>query len=252
MNAPPTFSIIVTDYDKSIPRDRFRRKMRCLAAQTSPDFEVLVYHDGPKSIPYADEVADLDLHPATQFIVTDARANDWGHSNRDRGIRAARGRWIIHTNADNVLYPTLIERLRAEVVDAPPEMQMVAPRYPILIKSLAKRSDRLFGTAFTKRQPSMMTEKEIIIYAVLMRGMVPNGSGYRREREFEHTKALVFGGVPVQPGLIDAMQLVMRRDLWLGYGGWYDRSEDGDGIMYERFARHHAVSVVPEVLGEHW
>jgi glycosyltransferase involved in cell wall biosynthesis len=115
-----TFPPIGTDYEPSIPRDRFLRKMRGLADQTCDDFEVIVSHDGPKTEPYAAEVAGQPLHPRTRFVVTEARANAWGPTNRDRGIRAAAGGWIIHTNADNVFDPTLVERLKAALTDGVP------------------------------------------------------------------------------------------------------------------------------------
>lgn len=53
MTTLPMFSVIVTDCEPSIDRDLCRRKMTCLAEQTWRDFEVLVYHDGPKQTPYA-------------------------------------------------------------------------------------------------------------------------------------------------------------------------------------------------------
>ena len=91
----PMFTVIVTDYEPSVSREFFRRKMACLAAQTSKDFEVLVYHDGPKVQSYDEDLASTPMHPETRFIVTPERVGDWGHSARDLGIRAARGRWRI-------------------------------------------------------------------------------------------------------------------------------------------------------------
>lgn len=148
MAQQPLFSVIVTDFEPSIDRGDFRRKMACLAAQTCKDFEVLVYHDGPKPTPYAQETAGIDLHPQTRFIVTEARANDWGHTNRDRGIREAQGTWIIHTNADNVFYPTLIERLKAAIEDPEPPLREVDGSRPRLriARSIQKRWHRLTGT----------------------------------------------------------------------------------------------------------
>ena len=246
------FSVIVTDYDKSIPRDLVRRKMRCLAAQTCDDFEVIVYHDGPKAVPYATELADVALHPRTRFVVTETRANDWGHSNRDRGIREAEGAWIIHSNADNVFYPTLIERLKAAATDAETSYVFTQRRFPVLVKSVAKRIDKWFGADLRQMKLTETAAKQILIYAIQMRGMFPVGHGAVRFRDRAADSWVIFGGIPVVHGMIDAMQLVMRRDLWLAEGGWYDRTEEGDGHMYESFAKKYAVRAVPEVLGEHW
>jgi hypothetical protein len=51
---------------------------------------------------------------------------------------------------------------------------------------------------------------------------------------------------------IDAMQLVMKRSLWLAEGGWHDKREDGDGRMYEAFAKKYGYRTVGPVLGEHF
>lgn len=244
------FSVIVADFEGSVQRDVFRRKMACLAAQSCKDFEVLVYHDGPKTSSYDADVSGIDLHPATRFHVTETRANDWGHSNRDRGIRAAAGEWIIHTNADNVLYPDLIARLK---VAAEGEVRsFLRRRKPVIVQSILKRLDRLLRTSTLGQQYSPATRHEILIFAVLMRGLVPAGRSYRRVPDLAGTHGLIFGGVPVEHGQIDLMQFVMRRDLWLHYGGWHDRHEEGDGRMYVQLARKHAVTAIPEVLGEHW
>jgi len=244
------FSVIVADYEGSVTREMFRRKMACLANQTCKDFEVLVYHDGPKATSYEEDIAGIDLHTATTFHITKTRANDWGHSNRDQGIRMASGDWIIHTNADNVFYARLVERLKAA---AQGEVRSFVRRQkPVLVRNLLKRMDRVFGTATLGQQYFPASEHEILIYAVLMRGLVPAGRAYRRVRELQESQTLLFGGIPVRHGQIDLMQFVMRRDLWLRYGGWYDRHEESDGRMYLRFSKRHAVTAIPEVLGEHW
>ena len=63
---------------------------------------------------------------------------------------------------------------------------------------------------------------------------------------------LTLTGNPPVLNNIDAMQLVMRRDLWLAEGGWYDKSQAGDGPMYERFAAKYSYRCVDQILGEHW
>jgi hypothetical protein len=64
------------------------------------------------------------------------------------------------------------------------------------------------------------------------------------------------GGIPVKmvknSGYIDSMQLVMRRDLWLAEGGYYDKSPNGDGIMYQKFAEKYGYRTVSMPLGEHF
>lgn len=249
----PLFTVIVTDYEASVARDDFRRKMACLAAQTCKDFEVLVYHDGPKSQSYEDDLAGGPMHPATQFIITPARIGDWGHSARDLGIRAARGRWIIHSNADNVFYPDLIAVLKEIVTDPKPWTFARPPKaYPLGLRRLVNWLDRRWKTNLTSPRVFVSADPQILVYGIVMRGLVGMKRHHTRVHQANQRQGVVFGGVPVQYGSTDAMQLVMRRELWLAEGGWYDKAMDSDGRMYPEFARKYRVLPVPAVLGEHW
>ncbi len=249
----PLFTVIVTDYEASVSRDFFRRKMACLAAQTCKDFEVLVYHDGPKSQSYDDDLAGGPVHPATQFIVTPDHVGDWGHAARDLGIRAARGRWIIHTNADNVFYPNLIAVLKDTATDPKPWTFARAPRaYPLGLRTFANWLDRRWKTRLTASQISESSDPQILVYGIIMQGMIAMSVAYARVQEVAGRQGIIFGGVPVRYGANDAMQLVMRRELWLAEGGWHNRAVDADGLMYPEFARKYRVLAVPQVLGEHW
>ena len=256
----PLFTVIVTDYEPSVPREYFRRKMACLAAQTCDDFEVLVYHDGPKSCSYVEDLADGPMHPATQFIVTPARVGDWGHSGRDLGIRAARGRWIIHTNADNVFYPSLIAVLKDVLTDPQPwafadrpkRVASLSRRVGFGLKGMARWLDRHWDTNPPALQVLESSDPEILVYGIIMRGMVALKGSQTRVPDVAKRQGVVYGGVPVKLGGTDAMQLVMRRDLWLAEGGWHDRSMNSDGLMYPEFAMKYRVLAVPALLGEHW
>jgi Glycosyl transferase family 2 len=249
----PLFTVIVTDFEPSVPRDYFRRKMACLAAQTCDDFEVLVYHDGPKSRSYAEDLAGGPMHPATQFFATPTRIGDWGHSGRDLGIRAARGRWIIHTNADNLFYPTLIAVLKDVVTDPRPWAFALPPKtYPFGMRNLAKWLDSRFETDLTAPQAFESLHPQILVYGIVCRGMVTMKGYQTRVRSAAERQGIILGGVPVLPGATDAMQLVMLRSLWLAEGGWRDKSMNSDGLLYSEFARKYRVLAVPAVLGEHW
>jgi hypothetical protein len=95
-------------------------------------------------------------------------------------------------------------------------------------------------------------DPQILVYAIMMRGLVALKGTYARVPDAAPRQGLLFGGVPVKYAAIDAMQLVMQRSLWLAEGGWYDRSINSDGLMYQEFARKYRVLAVPLVLGEHW
>ena len=207
------FSIIVPHYDQSISDDMFRRGMNCLLEQTFKDFEVLIYHDGPTSreIPMPDD-------DRFKLRVTKERENNWGHSNRDRGIRKAKGQYIVHFNPDNILYPEALEEI-------------------------SKEADKDYEVALSN---------DIIIIPVLMRGMQTNGRMLWRNKDNPQDNYMIFTGYPAIMNNIDAMQLVMKKSKWISYGGWGDLREQADGMMYPRFVAELGARHCSKILGEHW
>lgn len=219
----PRFSVIVPHFDGAITDALLLRGLGCLAQQTFRDFDVLLYHDGPLSRPLPDFTA-LGLDARLRTVVGKIRHNDWGHSLRDRGIREASGDYIVHFNPDNVLYPNALEVLdRYSRTPVPP-----AP------------------------EPELAENPAILIFAIAMRGMNFNGRWPVWRDRGDPSRALIFNGIPPVPGLIDCMQLVATRAVWLRVGGWYDRSERLDGTIYARMVRELGARYVPAVLGEHW
>jgi hypothetical protein len=63
---------------------------------------------------------------------------------------------------------------------------------------------------------------------------------------------LILSGVPPVLQYIDCMQLVMRRELWLAEGGWYDKQELSDGYLYQKFVEKYGYRNVGPILGEHF
>jgi glycosyltransferase involved in cell wall biosynthesis len=210
------FSIIVPHYDQSISDELFRRGMNCLLEQTFKDFEVLVYHDGPTSrdIPMPDD-------DRFKLRVTDKRENNWGHGNRNRGIKKSKGEWIIHFNPDNVLYPYALEEINAKANHKLP-------------------------------QELDYSGEDIIIFPIKMMGMQCNGKCVWREIENASTRSMIFTGYPTMKYNIDAMQLVMKKNRWISYKGWYDTTEESDGNMYPRFVHDLGAKYCDKILGEHW
>lgn len=210
------FSIVVPHYQGIISHKKFCRGIQSLGDQTFKDFEVLCYHDGP--------LLDGRMPMPVDVRCTDVRHNDYGHSLRDRGIREAVGDYIVHFNPDNVLYPDALEQ----------------------IDQITRRTSMIFDEAGKCLDPD-----DIVVFPILMRG-VQIAPG--RICRFDHDPNLytIFSGVPVKLYNIDAMQLVMKREKWLEEGGWSDKTHDGDGIMYEKFAAKYGYRTVGPVLGEHW
>jgi hypothetical protein len=154
---------------------------------------------------------------------TPQRFNDFGHSLRDLGIRAARGEYIVHFNADNVLYPDALEQVAAEIA----------------------RKPRIF-----KPDGTPVDTNDMIIFPIKMFGLMriwPHVVQFKGKPAWYE---IMNGNPPVMQN-IDCMQLVMKRQLWLNEGGWYDKSVAGDGQMYQTFGRKYGYRTVGPVLGEH-
>lgn len=226
----PKFSIIVPHYDGSVPDDRFERGIQSLLDQEFKNFEVLIYHDGPVSRPIPNIWEKLEHKKLT---ISNIRYNDWGHSLRDIGIKEAAGDYIIHFNPDNILYSNALKELNDLIED---------DTYVVL-----KGTDN-FG------KQVILGSNNIIIYPIIMIGHYRWGLqamvGTRIKEDTKH--GIIMTGDPAEWANIDCMQLVMKRSLWLDYGGWYNKQETSDGFMYSRFVTDHPARLCNKVLGEHW
>lgn len=207
----PLFSVLSAYYQGAVTKEEFFRGVDCIKNQIFQDYEFLVYHDGP----LLDKSFDLTI-PVKE---TEIRYNDFGNSLRDLGIHEAKGKYILHFNIDNILYPNALEEIAKEI-----------NRPPIL----------------------PIDFDNIIIFPILYRGWI-NINGLRfLDKSLSQEKYTIFTGFPPVHSNIDAMQLVMKRELWLKEGGWYDKSSEGDGLMYQKFASQYGYRTVGPILGEHW
>ena len=209
------FSIIVPHYDGSISDERFLEGMESLSKSTFKDFEVLIYHDGPVSRPLPN-IDHLGLN--YKFKETRKRYNNWGHSQRDLGIKDASGDFIVHFNPDNILYENALQAIYEN-------------------ETLSVRGATV--------------PFDILICPIHMEGMVRTGEHVMRTYDPKHLATLT--GAPTMLYNIDCMQLVMKRSLWLKYGGWYDKSETSDGVMYSRFVEENKSKTryISEFIGLH-
>jgi len=213
------FSIIVPHYDGVISDEIFIEGMKSLDESTFRDFEVLIYHDGPVSRP----IPDLSEFSFTyKYRETKTRYNDWGHSLRDLGIKEASGDYIIHFNPDNLLYPDAMFNIHKSIV----------------------RLNELFGGYV-----------DIIICPIIMQGMVRVNSKEALKvslhRTYDNRDTLVMDGYPPMPLNIDCMQLVGKRSMWLSQGGWYNKEETSDGLIYQDLCNKHSYTTCGNLIGEH-
>lgn len=113
----PKFTIIATDAENHVPRDRMKQGVRSILDQTYEDYELLIIHDGPRSNPF-----ELDLPDNARLLETEQfygiygldefyAGYGWGHHSRDLGIKEAKGEYILHFNIDNILYPHALQTI---------------------------------------------------------------------------------------------------------------------------------------------
>jgi hypothetical protein len=83
-------------------------------------------------------------------------------------------------------------------------------------------------------------------------GYTALGDRHIRLQEYEEEIKIPLVGNPAILNYIDCMQLVMKKYIWQNYGGWYNKSFAGDGIMYERFVKENqGARYCSNILGEH-
>jgi glycosyltransferase involved in cell wall biosynthesis len=253
----PLFTIVVPHYQwdgkAGIKHEDFMRGIKCLQDQTFTDYEVLVIHDGP--------AVDTLLLSECPFKVKclAVRYNNWGHSSRDVGIKMAKGEYIIHFNPDNILYPYALEEIANVINDT--SLDNVIHNY--ITERSGRQTERgvwsdKWGSFYKNRGCS--TIKDIIIFPIWLIGVIGFGirmldirKGIPDIPELSKIKHLMLG-YPVLLNNIDCMQLVMKKSVWLKFGGWYDKTENADGIMYPRILEQYkgGCTHLYTPLGEHY
>jgi hypothetical protein len=125
----PKFTVIATDAENHVPRNKMKQGVQSILNQTFDDYELLIIHDGPRSNKF-----ELDLPDNARLLETEQfygiygleefyAGYGWGHHSRDFGLKVAEGEYILHFNIDNILYPQAlqtisdkIDKTKAEIV----------------------------------------------------------------------------------------------------------------------------------------
>src|SRR5689334_11598279 len=97
----PFFSIIAAYYQGVSDDETLARFVSSLQQQSFQDFEVLIYHDGP---------IQHEVSCPNPVHATPERQNVWGHNLRQLGLQQARGRYVLHTNIDNLYEADALDR----------------------------------------------------------------------------------------------------------------------------------------------
>jgi len=208
------FSFIVPHYDGVITDEQITEGLASVAQSTYKNYEVLVYHDGPSSR----KPIDFEQFGFKEFKYkeTKKRYNDWGHSLRDLGIREASGDYIVQFNPDNILHPDGLTGIVHAI-----------------------KMDEEIGLGQKVRNGGDWTVsdfqryREMVICPIVLEGVLraPSGALWRTRNK---NQRIILDGFPVMQNNIDCMQVVISKKLWLSIGGWYDKSEQSDGVIYQK------------------
>src|SRR4029079_4999104 len=98
---------------------------------------------------------------------------------RDRGIREATGEYIVHFNADNILYPFALETIAEEI----------------------RRPRRVF---VVRGHP--LDTNDIIIFPILMHGLVRFREWTWQHKDLKKDFYVILNGIPPVVQNIDCMQ----------------------------------------------
>ena len=86
-----------------------------LLEQTYDNWELLFIHDGPSGKMGEIGKRIIESDKRIRFIETDRRANDWGHTPRQKGFEEVKenieGDFLVVTNSDNYHVPGFIEKM---------------------------------------------------------------------------------------------------------------------------------------------
>jgi cellulose synthase/poly-beta-1,6-N-acetylglucosamine synthase-like glycosyltransferase len=118
--AQPTWSFVVPLYNK---QDFIEATLQSILSQAGADTEVLVVDDGSRDEGPARVLALAD--PRVRLI---QQANGGVSHARNRGIREARGTWILFLDADDLLHPQALLAYR-QLLARHPETQVLAGAY---------------------------------------------------------------------------------------------------------------------------
>lgn len=113
------FCVIAVDREGYVPRDgsiNIQNGLMSLENQTFKDFNVVICHDGPKTISYEEEgVLPPDTKIDFTFLNTPEPMSSFGNYSRDLALRYAYdnnlGEYYIHHNIDNEFFPDAFQNI---------------------------------------------------------------------------------------------------------------------------------------------
>lgn len=110
----PVASFAVASYlnEEARRADALACFLYSVRAQTYPNWEVVVVHDGPVKTDYGRKVWEqFSDDPRFRMIETPVRKGDHGHHWRQLGIESTTGDFVAMGNDDNYVAPTFVEAM---------------------------------------------------------------------------------------------------------------------------------------------
>ena len=114
--ARPEVTVVVSLYDYA---SVVTETLDSLRASEDVPFEIVVVEDHATDESRAVVRAYLDAHPDVPVLLIAKDANEGLAAARNDGFAAARGDFVMVMDADNLVYPTCLARLRQTLVDDP-------------------------------------------------------------------------------------------------------------------------------------
>ncbi len=106
-NSQPELTVVCVSYKRY---QQLPILVHSLLTQTVPSFKLLVLHDGPDERMQGILEGLREQSPdQIDYVFTEQRFNDYGHTLRDMGIRMADTPYLLITNDDNYYCPKFIE-----------------------------------------------------------------------------------------------------------------------------------------------
>ena len=120
---PPKIHVIAVAFEKF---NQLKVFVQSWINQTKDNWILTVMHDGPNEEFSLIMQGYKDECPTKiDFLTTEQRFNDYGHSLRDIGLKNIQGEYVLLTNADNYFIPKTIEFIN-EVVKIYREQELLA------------------------------------------------------------------------------------------------------------------------------
>lgn len=120
------FSFVVSDCDAVVSEENRQRFLESMDAQECKDFEVIIVHDGPRTVSKIERKTNYPLI----LKETKTRAKLGGDNLRPLGMQIAKGEYFINTNIDNKYYPDFIKNLKSFIESNP---------FPVIISTVVMK-----------------------------------------------------------------------------------------------------------------